>query len=555
MNYSRKEIIKYFLKRTFANSHRTHNLHRENKYKWSTLQHNGVKFPEKYVQQSIPLLYNGKKIVLSKEAEEYAFLYAKYVDTDYTNNNTFKKNFFNDWKKILGKGSEIESLDLCDFRLMKEHLNNIKDEKQKQKKEQTDKKQDEDEIYKKVIIDEKIETISNYKMEPPGLFIGRGKNPHMGKLKKRIYPEDVILNIGKDSIIPTPPEGHKWGKIIHDRTVEWLASWKDNITGKTKYVWLSPESDIKGNNDQKKFDIAKKLKTKNKTIIEENEKNMKSDDIKIRQIATALYFIDKLAIRVGNEKSEDETDTVGVTNLRVEHLQLTDGNTVKLSFLGKDSVPYENSIVVDNLTFNNIKEFMKDKNKDDQIFDKINSHYVNKYLQSFLKNLTAKVFRTYNASNLFQKELKKISNKYETVEKSDQVKKLILDDFAKANAKVAKMMNHQKNVNSGYKKQVNKISETLSNLKTKLIKTRKSVPKNQTSINKIKEKIKSYKSKKELVKEMKNISLNTSKANYIDPRIVVAFMKKNKLDVNKMFSSALQKKFNWAFSVDESYKF
>ena len=36
---------------------------------------------------------------------------------------------------------------------------------------------------------------------------------------------------------------------------------------------------------------------------------------------------------------------------------------------------------------------------------------INKYLQIFMPNLTAKVFRTYNASYLFQKELKKITKK------------------------------------------------------------------------------------------------------------------------------------------------
>ena len=37
--------------------------------------------------------------------------------------------------------------------------------------------------------------------------------------------------------------------------------------------------------------------------------------------ATALYFIDKLALRAGNEKDTDETaDTVGCCSLRVEHI-------------------------------------------------------------------------------------------------------------------------------------------------------------------------------------------------------------------------------------------
>ena len=170
-----------------------------------------------------------------------------------------------------------------------------------------------------------------------------------------------------------------------------------------------------------------------------------------------------------------------------------------------------------------------------------------------MKNLTAKVFRTFNASNLFQKELRKITKKY--TDSIDDNTKAILDDFIKANAKVAKMMNHQKNVSKGYKKTVDKLNTTLDNLKKKLAQARRKKKKNLKTIESIKEKIKNYKSKRELVKEMKNISLGTSKANYIDPRITVAFMKLHKLDINKIFSSTLQKKFTWAFNVDENYKF
>jgi len=34
----------------------------------------------------------------------------------------------------------------------------------------------------------------------------------------------------------------------------------------------------------------------------------------------AAYLIDKLALRVGNEKTEDEADTVGCCSLRKEHI-------------------------------------------------------------------------------------------------------------------------------------------------------------------------------------------------------------------------------------------
>jgi len=37
-------------------------------------------------------------------------------------------------------------------------------------------------------------------------------------------------------------------------------------------------------------------------------------------------LIDRLALRVGNEKSEDEADTVGCCSLRVEHVKLEENN-------------------------------------------------------------------------------------------------------------------------------------------------------------------------------------------------------------------------------------
>ena len=38
--------------------------------------------------------------------------------------------------------------------------------------------------------------------------------------------------------------------------------------------------------------------------------------------SVALYFIDKLALRAGNEKDTDESaDTVGCCSLRVEHMR------------------------------------------------------------------------------------------------------------------------------------------------------------------------------------------------------------------------------------------
>ena len=54
---------------------------------------------------------------------------------------------------------------------------------------------------------------------------------------------------------------------------------------------------------------------------------------------------------------------------------------------------------------------------------------------------------------------------------------------------------------------------------------------------------------------MKSVSLGTSKVNYIDPRITITFLKKHKLDINKVFTKILQQKFYWAFNVENNYQF
>ena len=80
-----------------------------------------------------------------------------------------------------------------------------------------------------------------------------------------------------------------------------------------------------------------------------------------------------------------------------------------------------------------------------------------------MKDLTAKVYRTYNASNLFQKELNKISRKMDegtiedTLENDNNINE-ILDLFNKANIKVALLCNHQKKVSKSF----NSISNTSS---------------------------------------------------------------------------------------------
>lgn len=91
-----------------------------------------------------------------------------------------------------------------------------------------------------------------------------------------------------------------------------------------------------------------------------------------RQLATAVYLIDQFALRAGNEKGEDEADTVGCCSLKYEHLELKPPNIVIFDFLGKDSIRFHDEVTVDPQVFKNLRIFKKHPKTDgDEIFDRL----------------------------------------------------------------------------------------------------------------------------------------------------------------------------------------
>ena len=93
----------------------------------------------------------------------------------------------------------------------------------------------------------------------------------------------------------------------------------------------------------------------------------------IRQRSTALYLIDRFALRAGNDKGDkEEADTVGCCSLRYEHVSLEPPNKVTFDFLGKDSIRYYNEVNVDEQVFKNLKIFKREPKKEgDMLFDRL----------------------------------------------------------------------------------------------------------------------------------------------------------------------------------------
>ncbi|PNH02171.1 DNA topoisomerase 1, partial [Tetrabaena socialis] len=271
----------------------------------------------------VKMLYAGVPVDLTPEQEEVATMFAVMKDTDYMQKPIFLNNFWGGFKEVLGKNHAIKGLEKCDFTpiydwhmAQREAKKNVsKEEKDRVKKERDEKEAK----YKIAYVDGRAEPVGNCRVEPPGLFRGRGEHPKMGKIKKRIYPRDVTINIGEGEPIPEHPyPGQTWKEVKNDHTVTWLAYWKDTISAKDyKYVFLGATSTFKADSDLAKYEKARKLKELIVDVRKNYERDWDSSDHRKRQMACAMYFIDKLALRAGHEKDDDEADTVGCCTLKV----------------------------------------------------------------------------------------------------------------------------------------------------------------------------------------------------------------------------------------------
>lgn len=541
--------------------------------RWTTLYHNGIYFPEEYtpLPSKAKFYYDGKPVELDSKntknpfnvsAEEAAIFFAQMVDRDerlknnkkrhrYSEDEVFRKNFWTDWKVILGKNSPIKNFDKVDFTKVAKYLLKKSDDKKEEKKslskeekeEIKQKKQKIKEIYGYAVIDgNKIEM--DYTVEPPGLYQGHGKHPLRGKIKKRLIPKDITINVSKDGIPACYNNGKecKWGSIIEDHDVTWIASWKHPITSQPTYKWLKrTESHFVCAGDMEKFDKASKLAKNIENIRKKYKKDLKSSAYDKRQLATAVYLLDVLAIRPGTEKDEaKEAGTLGLTTLKCSNVNFLADDKITVDFTGKSSIQFNKTFTVDHDVYKNLQESCKKKTKNNALFPDINASTLNGYLKTILPELTAKVFRTWKASSILQEELfKKIPKETESI----HTKQIA---YNKVNIKVAKALNHKKMTDNDDK--VKKIEDKIKELKKK---QKDSTTEKQKASAK-----KSLETQAAKLEEAKhNIALGTSKLNYLDPRISVVWAKKSGTPIEKIYNKTQLKKFVWAMDAGLDWRF
>lgn len=614
---------------------------------WRYLEHAGIIFPDTYKRHGVPLLYDGKPLVLPSELEEIATFYAAMPEDGPqlggSSREVFQKNFFKDFSDALGPGHEIQKFEKCDFSEIRKYL----DLQKSLKKAATD---EEKEVVKAqktqnalakgyAVVDGRLEKMGNFNMEPPGLFRGRGEHPLTGTVKRRTYADRVSLNISKDAPVPRCDlPGNAWKRVQHDPMVTWLCGWTENVQESNKYVMLAASSSFKGKSDRDKYGKAIQLAGCIDTVRKDYRSKIASQDRAERQLGVAMWVIDVLALRVGGEKGEDEADTVGCCSLRKEHLTFnadTQSFECDLEFLGKDSMQFKQTIKFGEIehpsgdigkdVYRCLQSFVAGKNATDDIFETLDPSKLNGHLSSLMKGLSAKVFRTYNASITLQKELPG-AEELEGLTVAEKVTR-----YNDANREVAILCNHQKTVSNAQLAQFETLNAKLDGLKKqrddleewlKLVKKGKKVPtkdddsklvealtkavsdantaketaktdaeklKAVTALDQAKAAQKTDKERKFHISHMyasqpneeslskrvqtwndkitkmetdiknrddnKEVALGTSKINYMDPRISVAWCKRCEVPIDKVFAKTLRDKFNWAMAVPPNHKF
>ena len=391
--------------------------------------------------------------------------------------------------------------------------------------------------------------------------MGRGMNPNRGKIKPEVRPNEVTLNLGPGDPLPRAPGGYKWKGRVSDQGAEWVAKWKDGITGEEKYVRFARKGQFKGKADLIKYEKARKLEMHIETVRAKYMADAASGDSVKMQLGTVLYLIDQLGIRVGNERGEAEAENiVGASTIKVENITIKSGYRVNLNFSGKDSIVYNKDLIFPPQIYDNLKLLTSDRPPSSQVFSDVSSSDINAYLKQFDKGFSAKVFRTRLASEVMYNALIDLNfKKGENLTKT-RVKAL----FGKANAAVANILNHSRTIPPKAKENVDKD-------KKKLVEKRKELREKKNegkSTKQLEKSIKTLMDRIENKTDTMAVAVGTSLQNYIDPRLVYSWVKtqadivsegedEENIEANTatiasaVYTTDLRKTFSWAENLTE----
>lgn len=416
-----------------------------------------------------------------------------------------------------------------------------KEEKKKLAEDRKTVRLDNKEKYGYAVVDGQKLEVANWTSEPSCLFAGRGDHPQRGKWKEGPSQGDITLN--SSTITDRDAKKAGWAGAVWEPNKMYIASWKDKLTGKIKYVWFSDTAFLKQNREKEKFQKAETLGKQIKTVEQHIQRNLNAKDEDRRKVATVAWLIFAVNMRVGDEKDPDEADTVGAITLRAEHIKI-DGDKLNFHFLGKDSVEWDKTVPAPPEVIRNIQHYMKTSKQ--YLFEGVDSKKVARFLSEKIPKLSAKVFRTWKCTATLETALKNETEKEKVAKDSPDYKKAYVAKMA--NYEVAVVANHKKKIPPTFDQRLEKKEANLKSL-TAQLEVKKATGKKTEALE---TRIARAKLDIELTRLTKEYNLGTSLKSYIDPTAYVKWAKKVKFDIEKFYPKTLRSKFSWALQGGKS---
>jgi len=527
--------------------------------RWRTLSHHGVALPPPYVPHGRPILWRGLKVQLPPDAEEAITAFVRRGGVIVGGRATLlgseapARRFWQDWSRMLPRGCPIDSLAGCD-------LSRVVEAALRKKKKKAAGTKAEQDPHASATVDGKLQPVAPWAVDRPGVFAGRNASAALsGRYRRRITASDVTINIGR-GVAPPAPGG--WAAVVHDATVDWIARWRDPVTGVVKYARLAPSSAGEQAADLEKYELARRLHARLPALRRRAESDLASDSAARRQLGACLWLIDRLALRVGSGTPEQAArdGAHGATTLLRKHVRVASSAVMHLDFPGKDGVRYLRrvrgapsalvALVGSPSSSTNAPLFKGTSAKD-----------VGAAVAEALPGATPKVLRTCRASETFERTL------FEALPAPQDKAGARAAELALllAGARVAVLCNHRRAVGAVGAVRPAKASPAgggprdLSTLDAAVVALTAELASAAARASPVPAKTVARLSRSlaETVVRPAGLSLSTSRSNYVDPRIVFAFYARcgGIQEKGKYFSAALRKRFAWAAETPETFRF
>ncbi len=325
-----------------------------------------------------------------------------------------------------------------------------------------------------------------------------------------------------------------------------------------KAVRLSYQSSFGNNADVAKFDCALALHKKYDEVYGRVCRNVLNPDRAVQEACLVTWLVANTAIRIGGSSSElRENGVVGASTLSRENLsvrfnKMPDGSTqadLTLSFTGKDSVPFHNEYTFDSVddvkACGVLNTLLTVKKPGEKLF-MITSTFVNKVLHALLPSeplFSAKMFRPAKGTALLCGFLEAADVSSDLSDRDN------ISLFKKANLETARLLNHKRNVG---KSTIDSIEKQRARIEDKKVELRACA--DLVKQAKLEAQIADLEAKLEFRDETKTDALSTSLGSYIDPRAVSSWCASIDLDISKLYTKSLLKRFEgWIADTDPDF--